>query len=91
MVVDAGPAAAGFAGAGAGALADASFVEDIVAFGVAGAGLAVTPLEAFNDGDVHAYFSPYESPYDAYIAYMNALSDLRLRVERMILLWSLIW
>ncbi len=32
------------------------------------------------DGDVHAYFSPYESPYDAYIAYMNALSDLRLRV-----------
>ncbi|HEY4521020.1 MAG TPA: glycoside hydrolase family 57 protein [Candidatus Paceibacterota bacterium] len=36
----------------------------------------------FADGDVHAYFSPYESPYDAYIAYMNALSDLRLRVER---------
>ena len=33
-----------------------------------------------NDGDVHAYFSPYESPYDAYIAYMNALSDLRLRL-----------
>ena len=36
----------------------------------------------FNDGDVHAYFSPYESPYDAYIAYMNALSDLRLRVAK---------
>lgn len=34
----------------------------------------------FSDGDVHAYFSPYESPYDAYIAYMNALSDLNLRV-----------
>lgn len=34
----------------------------------------------FNDGDVHAYFSPYESPYDAYIAFMNALSDLQLRV-----------
>jgi alpha-amylase len=33
-----------------------------------------------NDGDVHAYFSPYESPYDAYIAFMNALSDLQLRV-----------
>lgn len=32
------------------------------------------------DGDVHAYFSPYESPYDAYIAFMNALSDLQLRV-----------
>ncbi len=36
-----------------------------------------------NDGDVHSYFSPYESPYDAYIAYMNALSDLKLRVEKL--------
>jgi len=36
----------------------------------------------FADGDVHAYFSPYESPYDAYIAYMNALSDLKLRLEK---------
>lgn len=36
----------------------------------------------FQDGDVHAYFSPYESPYEAYIAYMNALSDLRLRVKQ---------
>ncbi len=35
----------------------------------------------FNDGDVHAYFSPYESPYDAYIAFMNALRDLQLRVS----------
>lgn len=35
----------------------------------------------FNDGDVHAYFSPYESPYDAYIAFMNAVSDLQLRVR----------
>jgi len=33
-----------------------------------------------NDGDVHAYFSPYESPYDAYIAFMNAMSDLQLRL-----------
>ena len=38
----------------------------------------------FQDGDVHAYFSPYESPYDAYIAYMNALSDLRLRIGKRI-------
>lgn len=37
----------------------------------------------FADGDVHAYFSPYESPYDAYIAYMNALTDLRLRAGAM--------
>ena len=36
----------------------------------------------FNDGDVHAYFSPYQSPYDAYIAFMNALSDLQLRVQQ---------
>jgi alpha-amylase len=35
----------------------------------------------WNDGDVHAYFSPYESPYDAYITFMNALSDLQLRVS----------
>jgi alpha-amylase len=34
-----------------------------------------------NDGDVHAYFSPYQSPYDAYISFMNALSDLKTRVE----------
>ena len=34
------------------------------------------------DGDVHAYFSPYQSPYDAYIAFMNALSDLQLRVQQ---------
>jgi alpha-amylase len=30
----------------------------------------------FADGDVHKYFSPYESPYDAHILYMNALADL---------------
>jgi alpha-amylase len=35
----------------------------------------------WNDGDVHKYFSPYESPYDAFINYMNALTDLKLRVE----------
>ena len=35
----------------------------------------------FNDGDIHAYFSPYENPYDAYIAFMNAWHDLRLRSE----------
>lgn len=31
----------------------------------------------FADGDVHAYFSPYESPYEAFINYMNVLSDVR--------------
>lgn len=37
-----------------------------------------------NDGDVHAYFSPYNSPYDAYIAFMNAISDLQLRVSHVV-------
>ena len=35
----------------------------------------------FSDGDVHKYFNPYESPYDAFISYMNAASDLKLRVN----------
>jgi alpha-amylase len=34
----------------------------------------------FNDGDIHAYFSPYENPYDAFIAFMNAYHDLRFRL-----------
>ena len=31
----------------------------------------------FADGDVHAYFSPFESPYEAFINYMNVLRDFR--------------
>jgi alpha-amylase len=31
------------------------------------------------DGDVHAYFNPYESPYEAFVNYMNILGDLRER------------
>lgn len=34
----------------------------------------------FNDGDIHAYFSPYNSPYEAFIAFMNASHDLRYRL-----------
>ena len=30
----------------------------------------------FSNGDVHRYFNPYESPYEAYINYMNILDDL---------------
>jgi alpha-amylase len=30
----------------------------------------------FADGDVHKYFSPYESPYDAFVAFMNVAQDL---------------
>lgn len=34
----------------------------------------------FTDGDVHAYFSPYDSPYDAFLYFMNALRDIRYRL-----------
>jgi alpha-amylase len=33
------------------------------------------------DGDVHKYFSPYDSPYDAYIYYMNVFSDFENRLS----------
>jgi alpha-amylase len=33
------------------------------------------------DGDVHKYFSPYDSPYDAYINFMNVLDNIRMRTE----------
>jgi alpha-amylase len=33
----------------------------------------------FADGDVHKYFNPYESPYDAFVAFMNVLTDLEQR------------
>lgn len=35
----------------------------------------------FSDGIVHRYFNPYASPYDAFINYMNVLSDFTLLVE----------
>ncbi len=33
------------------------------------------------DEEVHTHFSPYESAYDAYLYFMNALSDLQLRAQ----------
>ena len=35
----------------------------------------------FSDGDVHKYFSPYASPHDAFVSFMNVLEDLARRVE----------
>ena len=35
----------------------------------------------FADGDVHSYFSPYFSPYDAFLYYMNAVRDIRWRLH----------
>ena len=36
----------------------------------------------FKDGDIHAYFSPYESPYDGFMNFMNAYQNLRLRLAK---------
>ena len=33
------------------------------------------------DGDVHAYFSPYDSPYDAFLYFINAVRDIRWRLH----------
>jgi alpha-amylase len=35
----------------------------------------------FNDGDVHKYFNPYETPYDSFIAFMNVMQDIELRIK----------
>jgi alpha-amylase len=34
------------------------------------------------DGNIHTYFTPYPSPYDAYIYFMNVLADLQIRLRR---------
>jgi alpha-amylase/alpha-mannosidase (GH57 family) len=34
----------------------------------------------FNDGDIHAYFSPYKTPYEAYMNFMNAYHDIQFRL-----------
>jgi alpha-amylase len=34
----------------------------------------------FNDGDIHAYFSPYETPYEAFTNFMNAWHDIKYRL-----------
>ncbi len=36
----------------------------------------------FADGDVHKYFNPYESPYEAFISCMNVINDLELRLQK---------
>ena len=36
--------------------------------------------KGFEDGNVHAYFSPYDAPYDGFINYMNILQDLKQKV-----------
>lgn len=38
----------------------------------------------FSDGEVHKYFNPYESPYEAFMNYMNVLSDFSLRLDSIV-------
>jgi len=38
----------------------------------------------FADGDVHKYFNPFGSPYEAYINFMNVLDNLNTRCERLL-------
>lgn len=38
-----------------------------------------------DDQAIHAYFSPYDSPYMAYINYRNALSEVREKADRLVL------
>lgn len=35
----------------------------------------------FSDGSVHSYFNPYDTPYEAFMNYMNVLSDFEIRVK----------
>ena len=35
----------------------------------------------FSDGEVHKMFNPYDTPYEAFINYMNVLSDFSIRVN----------
>ena len=34
-----------------------------------------------DDGSVHSYFSPYDSPYDAFLYFMNTIRDIRWRTD----------
>ncbi len=36
----------------------------------------------FNDGDIHAYFSPYETPYEAFMNFMNSFHDICFRLNQ---------
>ena len=36
----------------------------------------------WNDGDVHAYFSAYDSPYDAFMYFINILRSLEYRLDQ---------
>jgi alpha-amylase len=35
----------------------------------------------FSNGEVHSYFNPFDSPFEAFINYMNVLSDFKIRLN----------
>ena len=37
-----------------------------------------------DDGSVHSYFSPYSSPYEAFLNYLNAIRDIRWRTDNLL-------
>ncbi len=37
--------------------------------------------KGLEDGDVHAYFNHYDTPYDGFINYMNVLQDLKQKLD----------
>ena len=37
----------------------------------------------FSDGDVHSYFNPYGSAYEAFMNYMNVLSDFEIELNKL--------
>ena len=36
----------------------------------------------FSDGDIHAYFSPYETPYEAFTNFINSYHDMKFRLSQ---------
>ena len=38
----------------------------------------------FSSGEAHSYHNPFESPYEAFINYMNVLSDFKIRLNSII-------
>ncbi|NLU91468.1 glycoside hydrolase family 57 protein [Chitinophaga sp. Ak27] len=38
--------------------------------------------KSLSDGAVHSYFSPYDTPFDAFMNYMNVLTDFSLQLDK---------
>ncbi|GAB1454402.1 glycoside hydrolase family 57 protein [Draconibacterium sp.] len=38
----------------------------------------------FSDGKDHSYFNPFDSPFEAFVNYMNVLSDFKIRINSLV-------